>query len=207
MKKQSETELQARLWEAIRAIEQDSHVEIVVIMRARSDHYRDIPLTWGIIGALLSFSYVMFAPSLFEDWLIYGAPVVAFGMAYAFASVPFVTRLCVAPGRRLRNVEIMARAYFQKAGMHHTQAKIGLLVYCSWLEKLVYLAPDRGVETAVPAQAWRNLQQEFQKIFASRRPGEALVQVLHASKAVFNRYLPALENDMNELPDSLEIEL
>ncbi|MGH8556307.1 MAG: TPM domain-containing protein [Methylococcales bacterium] len=207
MKKQSTEEFQTRLWEAVQAIEQNSQVEIVVITRARSDPYLDIPLIWGIVGALLSFSYLMFAPALFEDWLIYGAPVAGFALAYAIASIPLVTRLSATQRRRMKNVEIVARALFQKGGIQHTLAKTGLLIYCSKLEKIVYLVPDRGVEMALPAEEWRKLRAEFQSMFTNKNPNEALVRLLHYSKAVFNRYLPPLENDINELPDTMEIDL
>ncbi len=207
MKKALTTEFQTRLWDAVRAIEQDSQVEVVVVIRSRSEDYRDIALVWGILGALLSFTYIMFSPDLFEDWLVYCTPVLGFAIGYALAHWPWITRLGVGKQRLQKSVEIMARALFQKAGIRHTQAKIGVLVYCSWLEKSVYILPDRGAEMALPAEEWQRLRAEFQAIFISRKPTEALIAQLHNVQPLFNRYLPRLANDINELPDAMEIDL
>lgn len=207
MKKALATEFQTRLWDAVRAIEQNSQVEVVVVIRSRSEDYRDIALLWGIFGALLNFTYIMFSPDLFEDWLVYCAPILGFAIGYAFAHWPLITRLSVGKQRLQKSVEIMARALFQKAGIRHTRAKIGVLVYCSWLEKTVYILPDRGVEMALPADEWRRLRADFQAIFTSRKPTEALIAQLHNARPLFDDYLPRLANDINELPDAMEIDL
>ncbi|MDD5275733.1 MAG: hypothetical protein PHR16_06595 [Methylovulum sp.] len=207
MKKALTTEFKTRLWDTVRAIEQTSQVEIVVVIRSRSEDYRDIALLCGIIGALLSFSYIMFSSDLFEDWLVYCAPILGFAIGYALAHWPRITRLGVGKQRLQRSVEIMARALFQKAGIRHTRAKIGVLIYCSWLEKSVYILPDRGAEMALPAEEWQRLRAEFQGIFISRKPAEALITQLHNVQPLFNRYLPSLANDINELHDAMEIDL
>ncbi len=207
MKKALTTAFQTRLWEAVKAIEHDSQVEVVVVIRSRSEDYRDVALILGIIGALLSFTYMMFAPALFEDWLIFCAPIIAFTVCFALAHLPLITRLSVAKARLQKSVEMMARALFQKGGIGHTQAKTGVLIYCSWLEKTVYILPDRGVEMAVPIQEWQGLRAGFQEIFASKKPTDALLEQLQQAGLVFNRYLPPLTNDINELPDTMEIDL
>ncbi len=207
MKKALTTEFQTRLWEALKAIERDSQVEIVVVMRPRSADYLDIALIWGILGAWLSFTYLMFAPDLFTDGLVYCLPMIAFALCYALAQLPLVTRLSARKSRLQKNVEIMARAIFQKGGIQHTQAKTGVLVYCSWLEKIAYILPDRGVDMALPAEEWQAIRAGLQQVFASKEPAETLLAQLHKAHPLFARYLPALANDINELPDAMEIDL
>jgi len=207
MKKALTTAFQTRLWEAVKAIERDSQVEAVVVIRSRSADYRDVALLWGIIGALLSFTYMMFAPDLFEDWLVFWVPIIVFTVCFALAHLPLITRLSVAKVRRQKNVEIMARALFQKGGIGHTQAKTGVLIYCSWLEKTVYILPDRGAETALPAQEWQDLRSGFEQVFTGKKPTDALLVQLQQAGLVFSRYLPPLANDINELPDTMEIDL
>jgi len=207
MRKKSTTEFQTRLWEAVNAIEQDSRVEVVVVIRPRSEHYRDIALLWGIVAAWLSFTYLMFAPELFEDWLIYDAPLFAFVVGYLIANIPCLTRLSIPQARLRRNVEIIARALFQKGGIQHTRAKTGVLIYCSWLEKMVYILPDRGAEMALPAEEWQTLRAGLQSVFSGGKPRERLLEQLHQARPLFNRYLPPVARDMNELPDNVEIDL
>jgi len=207
MKNVLTSEFKTRLWEAVKSVEKQSQVELVVVMRSSSHDYRYIALSWGIVAALLVHSYVVLAPEIFEDWLVYCAPLIGFTATYAVAHLPWVIRLSAGFACLQKNVEIMARATFQKGGIQHTQAKIGVLIYCSFLEKIVYILPDRGVETALPAEEWQNLHTDFQQIFAHRNPGEALLKQIQQTARLFNRYLPLINGDINELPDVLEIDL
>ena len=207
MKKALTTEFKTNLWQTIRTIEKTSQVEVVVIVRNRSADYHDVSLTWGIITAFTSFAYVIFAPEFYTDWTIFYLPIIAFSGGYAVAHLHPIIRFSVKKSRLLKNVEIMARAFFQKGGVQHTQAKIGLLIYCSWLEKTVYLLPDKGLEMALPQSEWQQLQTEFQQIFNHRQPNIRLLEQLAKTQLLFNHYLPASAKGINELPDIMEIDL
>jgi putative membrane protein len=207
MKKSLTTAFQTQLWETIKHIERNSQVEVVVVFRSQSANYHAIPLAWGAIGAWLTHSHMVFAPELFADWWLYCAPLLSFAMVYGITHLPVIIRLSSRRSKLQKNVEIMARALFQKGGIHHTQAKTGLLIYYSELEKLVYLLPDRGLEHALPAQQWQTLNTDFQQIFQQRHPHTALLEQLAQTADLFGRYLPAQANDINELPDDMEISL
>ncbi len=146
-------------------------------------------------------------PDFFENWLVYYMPLLAFLLGFGFAHLPSIKRISSKKSALDKNVEVMARAIFQKGGIHHTKAKIGLLIYCSFLEKNVYLLPDRGVEIAIPNEEWQNLRRDFQSIFAGKNSKEALLGELNKSRLLFSQYLPAQAHDINELPDNLEIDL
>ena len=207
MKKELTTDFQTRLWTAIKSIERASQAEVVVVLRASSHAYPDIPLVWGIIAAWITHTYIMYSPDLFENWLVYYLPILAFALSYAFAHLPGIKRLCSKQSTLQRNVEIMARALFQKGGIYHTRAKTGMLIYCSFLEQSVYLLPDRGIELAIPHEEWQSLHREFKLVFASKKPLDALLAALHETRLLFGQYLPALADDINELPDVLDIDL
>ena len=207
MKKELTTDFQTRLWTAIKSIEQASQAEVIVVSRANSHAYPDIPLVWGIIAAWITHTYMMYAPDLFENWLIYYLPIFAFAFSYGFAHLPWIKRLCSKQSTLQKNVEIMARAIFQKGGIYHTRAKTGMLIYCSILEQSVYLLPDRGIEMAIPHEEWQSLRQEFKLIFAGKKPMDALLTALDKTRVLFGQYLPALADDINELPDVPDIDL
>ena len=101
----------------------------------------------------------------------------------------------------------MARAIFQKGGINHTRAKTGVLIYCSFLEQSVYILPDRGIEMAIPHEEWQSLRQEFNLIFADKKPTDALLNALLKTRLLFGRYLPARADNINELPNNLDIAL
>lgn len=199
---------ETRLWKTIAEIENDSLVEVVVVIKPRSADYRDSVLWWGVGAAFVIFTVMMFAPIVFGDYFLYsGPPVGFFGGMIAASVFPPLQRLLISPKRKQRSVEIMARALFQKGGIRHTNEKIGILIYCSVLEKIVSVVPDRGVETAIPPEEWASLTAGLHGIFKQRNPAEALLEHLKACQPVFNRYIPPVEHDINELPDNLDIDL
>lgn len=198
---------QSRLWDAIKNLENGSQAEAVVVFRARSAEYASVPLLWGLAAAWLAFTVMMYAPVYFENWLVYYAPLAAFAVGYGFGSLPAVKRCSIRRATRDKRVEIMARAIFQKGGIQHTQDKTGFLVYCSLLERRVFLLPDRGLELAIPLAVWQELQSDFDRIFTQSQPEQSLLQALAKTAAAFARYLPVRDGDINELPDRLDIDL
>lgn len=207
MKQYLAANYQARLWEAIKTIERGSQAEVVVVFRARSADYAAVPLCWGLGAAWLCFTLMMYAPFEFENWLIYYAPLIAFAAGYGGGALPAIKRLSVRRARLDKAVEILARAIFQKAGIQHTQAKTGLLVYCSLLEQRVFLLADRGLEHALPQAVWQTLQADANAIFRAKHPEQALLQALANAADALARYLPVREGDLNELPDRLDVDL
>ena len=135
MKKELPSDFQTQLWEAVKSIERHSQAEVVVVLRASSHVYHAIPLAWGICAAWISHTYMMYAPDLFENWLVYYVPIFAFVVSYSFGHLPAIKRLCSKKSVLQKNVEMMARAIFQKGGIHHTRAKTGVLIYCSFWNK------------------------------------------------------------------------
>jgi len=196
------------LWETIADIENHSLVELVVVVKSRSERYADIPFLWGSALAFITFTFMMFAPIVFGDYALYIAPIIAFFIGLLSARLfPPAQWLLISKKRRRRSVEIMARAFFQKGGLRHTQEKIGILIYCSLFEQMVYLLPDRGAEMAIPAEEWEQITQGFQQIFQERNPAQALLTHLTTCQPVFSRYIPPVDHDINELPDDVEIDL
>ncbi|MDP3334774.1 MAG: hypothetical protein Q8S55_22730, partial [Methylococcaceae bacterium] len=132
----------------------------------------------------------------------------AFGLGMLLGIVlPMMQRLLAGKQRKQRNVEIMARALFQKGGLHHTSTKVGTLIYVSLLEKMVYIVADRGAQMAIPDTEWQAINSRLASIFNAKNPAEALLTELAQCRHIFHQYIPALENNSNELPDDLSIDL
>lgn len=201
-------EFKKKLWELIADIENNSLVEVVTIVKPRSEAYLDASLIWGVIFSFVSYTLFMFLPVVFGDYLIYGGTIGAFFIGF-FISIIIkpLLRIIIGKKRMKRSVEIMGRAIFQKGGIRHTNDKIGTLFFISVFEKMIYILPDRGAETLVPMSEWEKLESEFTKIFQSMNPAKAFLDELEKCKPVFAKYIPPIENDINELPDNLEIDL
>lgn len=197
-----------KLYETIEFIENNSLIEMVVIIKPQSGRYRDIPVWNGIIFSFLLYTFFMFSPFEFGVYMIYGMTILSFFFVYGLFSISNLLRSFFTKKTRMtRNVEINARAIFQKGGVRFTEERIGTLVYVSLYEKLVFVLPDRGAENAIPVDEWKEIKQDFQSIFdSSDVPGE-LINKLNKWQPVFAKYIPPVENDINELPDDMNVEL
>lgn len=208
MKKFTHPDFQTRLGKLIAELEQASHIEVVVLIKPRSANYDDVPLGLGANLSMIMFSYLFLVETSFDSYLVYFMTLSAFGLGMLLGIVlPMMQRMLAGKQRKQRNVEIMARALFQKGGLHHTSTKVGTLIYVSLLEKMVYIVADRGAQMAIPDTEWQAINSRLASIFTAKNPAEALLIELAQCKDIFHQYIPALENNSNELPDDLSIDL
>ncbi len=196
------------LWQAVAAIESKSQVEAVTVIKPESDPYREAALWAGLTLAWLVNTVYTFLPAEFYYIYIYLETVACFFAAYFLIRfVPALKRRLIPKARMKRQVEVMARAIFQKGGLHHTSAKSAVLIYVSLLEQSVFVLPDRGLENALSPETWQELRAGFQGIFAGSDPAAALLTQLQRCQPVLQAAMPPLPNDINELPDRIEIAL
>jgi putative membrane protein len=201
-------DFRTRLYDTIKDIENDSLVEIVVLIKAQSGSYRDIPIWAGMIASFVVYTFFMFSPFEFDVYLIYAFTLLSFPLVYTiFTSLPKLKAKFTKRSRMDKNVEINARAIFQKGGVRFTSERIGTLIYLSILEQKVFILPDRGAKNAVPAQDWEKIEADFQSIFNEANLPDALLEKLAGCQPIFHEFIPPVENDINELPDDLDVEL
>ena len=206
--KQFNEDFRTKLYKTIELIENNSLVEIVVIIKAQSDKYKDISLWAGITISFLLYTFFMFSPVEFDYMYIYFFTIISFFGVYGlFSSIPFLHSLLIKKARKQKAVEIAARAIFQKGGIRFTNDRIGVLIYVSYFEKQVYILPDRGAKTSVPEEEWKIINNNFQSVFNSQNIADELINQLANCKDIFSKYIPPIENDINELPDNLDVEL
>lgn len=199
---------QAKLYEAVEAIEKESDVEIVTIVYSHSHSYRAVSLTVAAIATYLIYSGLMFTPTLISDFTLYAVPILVFlAVFFLIDKIPAIKRVLIPQKTKEKSVEIYARALFQKAGIHHTERHTGLLIFISLLEKSVKIIPDRGVQSALKAADWEKIQGHFDAIFEANEIENGIIQALAKSKEIFALNLPVLPDDINELPDYIEISL
>ena len=206
--KNFDTNFKEKLRKVIEEIENNSLIEVVTIVRPRSESYRDVPIWWGMIFTFFTFTILMFIPYVLGDYTFYAAVIFSFfvGLILSWSFVTMQKPL-ISKERMNKSVEIMARAIFQKGGIRNTNTKIGTLIYVSVFEKQVYIIADDGAETNVPEEEWSKIKENFNAIFKANNPADALINVLNTCKPIFSEYIPPIENDINELPDDLEVDL
>ena len=207
MKKFNE-DFKTELYQTIEDIENSSLVEVVAMIKPKSGNYHDISFFAGAIVLFLTYTFFMFAPPVFDVYLIYFLTVASFLVAYsAVEFIQPIKRILTGKKRKNKNTEIYARAIFQKGGIRHTKEKIGILIYVSLFEKKVEIIADRGAETSIPEEDWAKIDKGFQNIFNSSDLPAAFLNQIKSCKEIFSKYIPSSEDDINELPDDLDIDI
>jgi putative membrane protein len=101
----------------------------------------------------------------------------------------------------------MQGPYFKKEVFDLRMKELGVLFYFTEFEKRVEIIPDRGAYTMVPDDYWTQFENGFQTIFNEHNLADAFIKELNKTKNVFSEFILPVENDINELPDDLEIEI
>ncbi|MBN2893215.1 MAG: hypothetical protein JXL97_15195 [Bacteroidales bacterium] len=206
--KQFNEDFKIKLYQNISDIENNSLVEIVAIVRQQSDHYKDIGLMIASILTGIAYTIMILLPFDINPYLIYVITIALFFFAFFVTmSIPSILRIFIPKKRINKSVEIMARAIFQKGGIRFTEERIGVLFFVSYLEKKVFIIADRGAQMAVPQEEWDEIQSQFNACFNDLLVAENILKTLSNTKDIFNKYIPPVENDINELPDNLEVNI
>ena len=202
-------QFRTRLYNTIKEIENQSVAEVVVIIRSSSSFYRDIALWSGFVLQVIITMFMLFSPIVFDPYVISFTSLLSFLIGFLLVSVinP-IKRLLVPTKQKNSAVELYARALFQKGKIYYTKRHTGLLIFVSLFERKVFFVPDIGVITAIPEHLLKEIENKFNNIFnGDDFVTEALLRELVELKILLSEFLPPVENDINEIPDDLEIEL
>ena len=198
-----------RLRKEIQELEKNSRAEIVVIIRAKSGKYQDISLWIGFATEIVVLAYLLFSPTVFNAYWISFAGLVSFLLGYLLTELIYPFKKAFISRKRMEhNVEVYARALFQKGAIYDTVEQTGLLVFVSLFEQMVYFVPDKGLIQRIPPHIWEDIRKDFNEIF---NRGEIITDMLLGKLAslrnILAQYVPPVENDVNEIPDDLEVDL
>src|SRR5215510_4613138 len=157
------------LTERISQIEKNTDAELVVVVRARSDHYRQADYLFGALLAVAGLLFLVFSPFEFHPyWFVVDVIVLFVAGFYVSSRSNTLRRLLTTAKFQSEAVRKSAAAMFYDAGIANTSAELGLLIYLSLLERRLELIADRGVLKAVPSLEWNQLLFELQE--AGRKP-------------------------------------
>jgi putative membrane protein len=191
---------------AIAEIERASAVEVVVAVRRRSAAYLHANLVVGAAAALAGLAVMLFAEHVFALSSILFDPFVVGGLAGAAVELlPGVKRACTPAELRQREVARAARSTFLERGVHNTRDRSGILVYISWLERVVILVTDSGLDRRFPATARIAAEEMLTAAMASG--GAAMARELEKLALALGSAMPRREDDVNELPDAVDSDL
>lgn len=189
----------ARIMDAVTRLEAKTCAEVVVALRPRSGDYRRADFAFGALLALTALCVFLYHPEPFDFTLFPLEQTACFALgAVACAHLPWLRRLLTPRRVRRENVASAAQAMFLTQGIDKTQARTGILVYLSSLEREVFLVVDRGIDAAAIAQEENDLRAAF-------RAGslEAFVRALDAMGDALAKMHPVSADDVDELPNEV----
>lgn len=135
-----------RTTEAIRAIEAQTAVEVVVTVRRRAERHVAISALFGVACGALGFAVMWFSPRVYDVRTMPLDVLLATVLGAALcAGVPSLRRLFTPKRGRQRAAERAARSAFGALGVEKTRAQTGLLVYVALFERTAVLVPDGGI--------------------------------------------------------------
>jgi putative membrane protein len=193
---------------AIQELESKSSVELVTVIYQECDNYRDIELWGGIFLAFMALVVKFMVPAVIHIYAILFGTLLFFSLGIGLVKrMPNLKYTLLNKKRMRRQAEIMARAIFQKAHIHRTSQHTGVLLFISTFERQAVLLWDIGVDIELTIDELDKLQFQFSEIFNTPDPPQALLAKIRASIPVFESHLPVQPNDINELPNHLQVEL
>ncbi|MCB9663339.1 MAG: hypothetical protein H6732_04445 [Alphaproteobacteria bacterium] len=182
-------------------LETRTDAEIVVVIAARSDAYRDRSLAGASLLALALGAVHLLGPWwISPGWFL--VDLVAVGViADRVLRWPGPVRRLVPAALRAERVDRAARAAFVEEAVHGTPNRTGVLVYASALEDRVVLVPDLGIDGLVPRGELGRVQTALE---ASGCDG--LEAGLRALGEVLARRVPhTAQSDATDLPNAPRI--
>ncbi len=197
-----------KLYDCVKKIESNSQAEAVVMIKQSSGKYFVYSIAAAGVMFVLAMAYFMLSPIEYDPYTMFTTSVVlALVIALAFRLFPELYRVAVPKSIREKNVEIHARAIFQKAQMYKTIANSAFLVYYSLVEKKAVFLADYGVTLNTPQEEVSAIERMLNDAFNAKSPKAAILDALEKIAPIMAKYMPITGDDINELPDDLDIEL
>lgn len=190
-----------RVEEAVKEVEAQTSVEVVVAVRPASGSYRHTDYLVGAFVAMVVLCVFLYHPDPF-DWTYLPLEVAASFAFGAVTSALFDPLRRLLTSRRLMDeyAEAKARSFFVEQGLSRTRDRTAVLLFVSVFERRVVVVCDLGVDEvalgAPFADAKRLLERDVGRV-------DAFVRALSALGPIFATRLPRRADDTNELPDAV----
>jgi putative membrane protein len=217
----------ARIEAATRAAEATTRGEIVCVVAEEASHYREVPLAWAAVAALVlpiaplmlgaaavwlddglrGWSAAHVAASHATVMTVVGGyaltQCLVFIVVVALVSIPSVRRVLTPGSLRRGHVHLRAMEQFHARDLHTTKERTGVLIYASLKDRVAVVIADSGINTKVGAQGWRGVVALLTSNLKAGRPGDGFVLAIEACGRLLATHFPATGPNPDELPDTI----
>jgi putative membrane protein len=178
--------------------------EILPVVVERSDHYPGA--SWFAGTVFMIGGTILLGGRLPWDhpaWLLL-VQLALLGVGYATARfLPGFQRVFLRPTRAAEMVAEQALQEFQRHGLHETEARTGVLLFVSLLERRAVVLADKGIDAEVEPEQWTRTTRAVLEGIRGDSLRAGLEAGIRSAADVLEKHFPWKEGDRNEIPDRI----
>jgi len=189
---------------AVAAAEASTSGEIVVMVLAESDRYREAEALGGVLLAGLTALVAGIILHHITVWFFIPAVFILFiPCRLVICKVPRLKRSLITRTRQESAVRERCLHSFYEKGLHRTRDETGVLIFISVLERKVWIIGDRGINERIPPETWHDLARTLSSGIKGGQACAALVSVIGRCGEILAKQFPRKQDGINELSDEV----
>jgi putative membrane protein len=176
--------------------------EILLVVLERSDRHPGACWTAALASVLLGSGLLSgYLPWGQPVWIL-GAQLALGGLGFALARLlPDFQRLFVGAARAQELAEEQAFQEFHRHGLSATEARTGVLLFVSLLERRAIVLADEGIAAQVEPERWTETDDAILSGIRQGKLRDGLIAGIRSAGALLARHFPVQGGDRNEVPD------
>ena len=103
------------------------------------------------------------------------------------------------------DIRQFAERTFERLGMTKTALRNGVLLFIAAEENRFAILGDRGIDQKVPSGFWDEIAAKLTIRFKNSEFTDGIVEAINAAGDHLKQYFPRATEDVNELPDQIDI--
>ncbi len=206
--------------DAVAAAEANTSGEIVTLVAAESDSYRDVALHYAALAMLAVPVKLALLPASWIDWwsaLLLGwngewtrgsimlALIVSMALAFLLVRLAFgwppLLRALTPRFIKTNRVRARAIAHFRATCEGRTTGRTGILIYLSMAEHRAEIVAEQAITSKVDPEVWGAAMAAMVDEVRQGRIGHGMALAVGHVGGVLAEHLPRGADDLNELPD------
>jgi putative membrane protein len=201
------------IMESVARAEAKTSGEIVPYVVDSSDAYEIAEWRASTVAGVLAFAVFALVRSFSAAWEpfdVAGIAIVTLGVGIlgmlAAKFVPAVKRACAGGHLIDRRVEQRAAEAFIAEEVFRTEARTGILIFVSMLERRVLVVGDSGINAKVRKEDWQGVVSRVVDGIKAGQPAGGLVEAITMCGGLLEgKGVARSPKDRDELPDDLRI--
>ncbi|MGB0865511.1 MAG: TPM domain-containing protein [Granulosicoccaceae bacterium] len=190
---------------AIAEQERRTLAELVTVVTDASDNYRYIPVLWAAIISMIIPGLVFILGGWQDFSSLYSMQVLLFvALAVGFRVSP-IKYMLIPKAIKHQRAARMARQQFFAQRLHHTEQRLGVLLFVSVAEHYVEILADTGASEKISDQQWAEIVDDFSSKVAAEQVVQGFLQAIGRCGDLLAEVAPQDASPVDALPNNLVI--